>query len=369
MTNERGAHAIAKLLAQTGTSSQIDLLAGMLKGLEGRHSLSLPPDWPGTYATLRESEHDEIRRPAARLALIFGDPTALAQLRRTVANPRAQTTTRSNALKSLIQKKIPSLPSLLFALLADHNLQREAIRGLASFNDDATPERLLASYPSASVAARTDILQTLASRKSWAARLIDALEDDTIPRRDVSSYTARQIVSLNDAPLRTRIEKAWGKLNDTAADKRKQIDSSRKKLSQKALAKADPKAGHELFKIACAVCHRLHADGAAIGPDLTGAQRNNLDYLLENIIDPSASVASDYQMQIFELAGGRTISGFVIEQNDAAFTVRTLNEQIIVPRADVMKTTRTTKSVMPDGLLQAMSTDQFRNLIAYLMSN
>jgi putative membrane-bound dehydrogenase-like protein len=369
LSEESGAHAISKLLAPANTASRIDLLAGILKGLEGRHSVSMPKAWPATYSALRESEHDEVRRPAARLALIFGDPTALAELQATITNSRENSTTRINALKSLIQKKIKSLPTLLFKLLADPELQREAIRGLATFNDETTPARLLASYPNLSAPARTDALQTLASRKAWATQLVTALEDQTIPRRDVSSYTARQIVSLEDKQLRERIEKVWGKLNESAADKRKQIESSRKKLSPKALSKADPKAGHELFKIACAVCHRLHADGAAIGPDLTGAQRNNLDYLLENIIDPSASVASDYQLQIFELTGGRTISGFVVEQNDAAFTVRTLNEQIIVPRGDVMKTTRTTKSIMPDGLLQAMGTDQFRNLIAYLMSD
>lgn len=366
LADAKGAHAIANVLGQAAPAKQSDILDGMLKGLEGRRSLNAPRDWNETYATLRTNPDQQTRRNATRLALFFNDPSAILDLRTDAANPDLKPTFRREAIQSLVQKRDPELSDLLYRLLGDHNVRRVAVRGLASFNDGRTPDQLLKHYAGFDVATKTDALQTFASRKVWASRLLTAMEEDEIPRRDVSSYTARQIVSHQDRALTTRLENIWGVLNKSPEDKQKLMDSWRSRLNEKALARADAKAGQELFKIACAVCHKLFDEGNDIGPELTGAQRTNLDYLMENIIDPSASVASDYQMQILELKDGRTISGFPVSQNAASITLRTLNEQVIIPRDDIIKTTRTTKSIMPDGLLQAMTSDQVRDLIRYL---
>jgi putative heme-binding domain-containing protein len=48
----------------------------------------------------------------------------------------------------------------------------------------------------------------------------------------------------------------------------------------------------------CSVCHKLFGEGASIGPDLTGAGRDSSDYLIENIVDPSAIVAADYRLAV-----------------------------------------------------------------------
>ena len=58
-------------------------------------------------------------------------------------------------------------------------------------------------------------------------------------------------------------------------------------------APADLQAGHEVAKKTCFVCHKLYGEGAEIGPDLTGSGRHDVNYLLENIVDPSAIVGQD----------------------------------------------------------------------------
>lgn len=368
LPGNEGAHAITRALGKADPDKQSDILDGILKGLEGRRSIAPPAEWAKTYAKLRSNPNPQARRNATRLALVFNDQSVLRDLRTDAANPELKASFRSEAIKSLVEKRDTNLSDLLYRLLTDPNVRQTAIRGLANFNDGRTPDQLLKHYAGFDPATRTDALQTFASRKSWANRLLTAMEEDEIPRRDVSSYTARQIASHNDRTLTVRLENAWGTINRSPKDKQKQMDTWRKRLNEKNLARADAKAGHELFKIACAVCHKLFDEGNNVGPELTGAQRTNLDYLLENIVDPSASVASDYQMQILELKGGRNISGFPVSQNAASITLRTLNEQVIIPRTDIIKTTRTTKSIMPDGLFEAMTSDQVRDLIRYLQS-
>jgi len=63
-----------------------------------------------------------------------------------------------------------------------------------------------------------------------------------------------------------------------------------------------------LFSAVCASCHKLYGEGAALGPDLTGSDRHNLDYLLGNIVDPNAMVPADYRVSAPKLKDGRTLT-------------------------------------------------------------
>src|SRR5207249_7154399 len=90
-------------------------------------------------------------------------------------------------------------------------------------------------------------------------------------------------------------------------------------LTPAALAKADKIQGRAAFNTACAACHTLYGEGGKVGPDLTGSGRDNLDYLLENIVDPSAVVTADFRMSIVDIKDGRVLNGLI-----AATTGRTL---------------------------------------------
>ena len=82
------------------------------------------------------------------------------------------------------------------------------------------------------------------------------------------------------------------------------------------------------------------------------ADRRNLDYLLENIIDPSATVHKDYQMQVIQTAAGRIITGLVVAESEAAVTIQTVNEKIVVPTAEIDQRSTSRVSMMPDGALE-----------------
>ena len=135
------------------------------------------------------------------------------------------------------------------------------------------------------------------------------------------------------------------------------------------VAKADARKGRAVFASVCAACHKLYGEGAAIGPELTGSDRHNLDYLLGNIIDPNAVVPADYRVSVLKLKDGRVLTGVIPEQTDKLVTVQTPAERITVQRSDIAEQQQMSQSLMPEGLLQALGEDNVKHLFAYLMSN
>ena len=110
-------------------------------------------------------------------------------------------------------------------------------------------------------------------------------------------------------------------------------------------------------------------EGGAIGPDLTGSQRTNLDYVLENMLDPSALVPREYQVQIVLTDSGRTITGIVKEETDRALTMQTQNEVIVVPKDEIDSRRQSNVSMMPEGVIEQLRPEELRDLVAYLASN
>ena len=67
----------------------------------------------------------------------------------------------------------------------------------------------------------------------------------------------------------------------------------------------------------------LRLVGRKVGPDITGANRQSIDYLLENIFDPSAVIPKEYAATTLNLKNGRVVTGIVREETGAALTVPT----------------------------------------------
>jgi putative membrane-bound dehydrogenase-like protein len=362
-----------KLLAQQISDTrdaqvQLDLVQGMLLGLEGVRSAPMPSTWPAAYAVLSQTSNVQLRDAATELALVFDDPTALGALWKQAGDVSLPPAMRVRAVEALAKKQPPELAPLLLGLLADPATQGAALRGLAQYDHPATLAAVLDRYDSLAPAARQDALQLLASRPQWARGMLDALEAGRIPRSDVTAFTVRQLENLRDDKLSVRLLGIWGEVRATPADKARAIASYKRKLTPAALQSADASAGRLVFQKICANCHKLFDAGASIGPEITGAQRRNLDYLLENLVDPSAAVSRDYQMQIIETTGGRIITGLAVAESNASVTIQTINEKLVIPASEIADRTTARVSMMPDNILQTLSFEQVRDLVAYLAS-
>lgn len=361
---------IAKLtaLAKTHADEEIarDILNGMAAAFKGRRDVPMPEDWEDASLIFRHSPLYDVRDRAAALGVVFGETASIEWVTNLTKNPQADLPRRRDALKTLLAKQPDTLRPLLGELLDDADLRSAAIKGLAAFSDDKIPPRLLAIYPKLSAAERSDALATLSSRPVFALALLDAVAAKTIARKELGPVEVRQLLALKDAKVTARVEEVWGTVRPAAKDNAALMAKYKKLLAADQIKTADHAVGRQMFVKHCAACHKLFGEGGAIGPDITGSQRANLDYLLENILDPSAVVPREYQVTIFVTKAGRTIAGLVKEENDASVSVQTQNEIVVLPKADIEQRTASKQSMMPDGILEQMAIEEARALVAYL---
>lgn len=236
------------------------------------------------------------------------------------------------------------------------------------FDDAEIAETLARSYGRFHPTDRPALLETLVSRPTFALALLDHVGEKRgqIPRTEISAFHARQMQSLGNEAVRQQLKQVWGELRDTPAEKRAEIAKYRKQLTEASTHKPDLVAGRLLYRKTCSQCHRLYGEGEKVGPDLTGSQRANLDYLLENILDPSAVVGKDYRMKVVILLDGRVLNGLVVSENEKVLVFQTATERKTIHRDDIDEIVETSKSPMPDGLLNTLTPQQVQDLISYL---
>jgi putative heme-binding domain-containing protein len=336
------------------------------ESLVGRKTIVAPVQWKAVYAKLLTCERQYIVREAEALAVVFGDKDAIAALLKRVTDSKAKAEERKFAVELLAPRKLPEFAKTLHALLDVPALRGTAIRALAGMPDADTPTVILKAYPKFTPDEKLDAVQTLAARAAWAGALLDAIEKGTVPRADVPVTTARQIQALNDKALSSRLEKVWGKITNASKERVALMKKWKETLTDDTLTKADAARGRVLFAKHCGACHKMFGEGGAVGPELTGSQRANLDYVLENVLDPSAVVPNEFRMINFTLTDERVVSGIVLLETKDALTIRTTNDTVVVPVGDIAARKQTNLSIMPDGLFDSMKAEEVRDLVAYL---
>lgn len=365
----RAIEGLVAYLAQPAPAEvQRDILTGLQDTLKGWRQAPAPGGWDQLAPRLAASDDKLVQELGRELSVVFGDGRAIDQLRQLTLDANETSQARAAALRVLVENRADDLFPLLQKLISDRVLLNEVIRALAAIDNPQVAPLVLGQYPRLDGDGRELAITTLCARPHTARALLAAVRQGTVHRRELTAFHARQIRSLGDASLNKELAELWGEIRESREDRLELIRQLKTKLTPDQLTSADRSAGRALFQQHCANCHKLFGSGTAVGPDLTGGNRQNIDYLLENIVDPSASVAADFKMSALVLHDGRTITGVVVERNSRTLAVQTQKERLTIAAGDVAEIIPQNVSLMPDGLLTPLGEDQIRALIAYLSS-
>ncbi len=355
---------LSQTLRELGHASPVrEIIRGMRDGLEGRTEVTAPESWDASYDSLRAHPHREVKQIALALAQQFGDTAAARELLNRLADRNADPARRREALQGLARQQRPELKGLLVRLLEEESMRRPAIRAIAAFDDERLASLLLERYEDFTVEERQDAIQTLASRPESGWQLTQAIKRGDVPKRDVPAYVARQLRRV----VGNGFVEVWGPIDALSADREALFQHYRDLFQEDAVAQADPHQGRATFERVCAACHKMYGEGGEIGPDITGSNRANLDYLLSNVLNPSEEIPEGYQMVILTTRDGRTYSGNLANEDERQVTLRIVGQDpVVIAKSSIQSRETVPISLMPGGLLSTLSEEDALGLVRYL---
>ena len=360
---------IVSMLANADSSSlRHQILSGMWLALDGIQQAPAPANWNDVSSKLSLSGDEQTKNLVQQLNLVFGDGRTIDELIAIASDRKSGIDKRRRAIQGLARaKKVPQLFKILKSHLGNKSLAEDVVRAMVQCDTPKVALAITKRYHKLSPQGQRLAINTLVARESWIEGLLDAVDSKTIPVNAISSSHARQIGNFGNEKLTARLTALWGRVESTSTEREQQIAQLRAQLTPEFLNKSDLDKGHALFEKNCASCHVMHGKGGRIGPDLTGSDRKNLNYLLENIIDPGSVVAEAFQTSVILLEDGRLLSGAIIEQNDRTLKLQTKEDILTIDRRTIEETKHTKLSLMPDGLLDQMTIEEKRDLFGFLI--
>ena len=354
---------VSAVRSTTDTSVQAALLKGMLLGLEGRRSVRAPEGWSTLSNTLACSTSSTVRQHALALSQIFGDTVAVASALECVQDSSVAAAQRCSTLSLLLGQQNQEASQLLKVLIDEPALTLSAIRGYAVVRNDEAPAVLISRYSKLNAQQQRAVIETLASRKAYAEALLEALKMNQIQPSALPVQVARSLKNL----LGKKFTDVYGALPVVGAEREHLIKKYKKLCKPSAVAAADASRGRAIFQKTCAACHVLYGEGGKVGPELTGANRANLDYILLNSVYPSLDVPHAYRTVSVLTVDGRIVNGVLAEEDGTKIVLRTPEQpRVVIAKEDIDFRKISPQSMMPDGQLDAMKPQEVIDLVKYL---
>lgn len=360
------ANALSDLVAALGRqpAQRTAMLNGMLAGLEGRSDIKAPATWPAVYSQLKSEK--ALAPLAEKVAQLFGDTEAAQKFLITLKNTSSSVESRREALKSLASRQRKELLPILPAVLNEPMLRVDVIRAMAAYDHEPFAHLLVGEFTRFNTQEKGEALQTLSSRTAYGRVLTQAIKDGQIKKSDVPAYVARQLRRV----VGNGFVEVWGPIDQLSGNKAVAYKRYQHLLTDQALSSADIRNGRVLFQRTCSACHTLYGEGGNLGPDITGSNRANVNYLLSNLIEPSGEIQDDYKMVVITSRDGRTYTGNIISQNDRQLSLRVIGQdQLVINKSDIQSQETAAVSIMPEGLLQTLSDKEVLDLVAYLRTS
>jgi putative heme-binding domain-containing protein len=329
---------------------------------------------PAAFALLRGLAEGQSRSRAQLLTWTRPPPGALREALGRIDRVRAAAAAatkddrrpawlRGLAFDVALNTHDPAAPALLAALIDPEEpaeLQAAAARGLARLADPELMGDVLGRWDRLALSIRRVALASFVTEATSAARLLDAVEQGTVGATEIDPAAREALHRLRNPALLARLGRILRRLPPD--DRKAVVDRYRPALD----LDADPAQRRTLFERHCQTCHAREGRGAKVGPDLISVAGRPKDDLLVAILDPSREVAPDGLGVVVVTTRGRTLTGLLAEETQAAIRLRRAEGlDDVIPRDEIESLRPTGRSLMPDGLEQVLDFQDVADLIAF----
>lgn len=355
-------------LAPNGDLKKV-LVSALHEGLGGQDLSSLPAR---LLETIRPYQNDLFGGPLS-LGIRRGDAKSIKQALAVIGDDDAPMDYRLTYARLLGEVNQPEAVFTLLNVVESGKttpaLRDVALRALGRYDSIRIGTQVVKAYPGfrGDVGNRTTAINLLVSRVNWTNELLKAIDEKkTISRDDVADQAIHRIRLLNDPGIRQLADRLWPNSKPLSpAELKESMDRYARILKSGA---GNAEKGRLVYLAQCGMCHRLFDEGGNIGPELTGYERSNMNYLLQNIIDPNAYIREGYGVYQITTRDGRTLEGKILSRKGEIITLAPPlgGPAITLLNSEIEDIREQQTSVMPERILDKLTGQEVQDLFSYL---
>ena len=289
----------------------------------------------------------------------------LASLMRSAADAKLPVAERTGAIGLLALLPRTENAERLSKLLSPKEpmeVQVAVVRALVSWPGNPLGARLLDGWLSYTGPVRREVLRSLFARSSQMERVLDGLEKGVIRVVELESQHRDRLIRHRNKKIRDRARKLFEARSDD------EFEELIQELSGKVLKlKGDQTRGEKMYMTHCSPCHRLHGQGHPVGPNLASVSGRDKKVLLSDILNPNRGIDPRYQQYIVKTPTEEMVAGVIASETPTSITLRrALGEENTILRRDILEIKAWPASMMPEGLENNLSNQDFADLLEFL---
>lgn len=311
---------------------------------------------------------DAGRRPAMRVAGLWKDKAQSLRLSE-IALKTTSSEDRRAALDGLIGLQVDDALNLLLQPKATAEQRRDALVVLAGANPPRAATLTAAFLTEAqSDEALADLFTAFATRKGGASLLAKELAGKKVPA-DVAKIGVKA-ARASGQPADDLIA-ALTKAGDLGAARKPPTADEVKALAADAMKTGSAARGELVYRrkeLQCLACHSIAGAGGAVGPDMSsiGASAQP-DYLVDSLLLPSKAIKEGYNAIRVVTADEKVYQGVKVREADGKLTIRTAEDkELTFVTKDLIERGDSTKSLMPEGVTDQLTKQEFADLVKFL---
>ena len=267
---------------------------------------------------------------------------------------------RSNALQTLLNA---GGGKLVEGAIAQQNAASASLIGILGMVEDKKNKEILQTVildKKYSLELRLDAAKALGRDWTGEDRLLQLAEDKKLPE-DLMDSTAVILAHSNRDEMRKQAGIVLPAVNTGGGNT---IDPINKLVR----LSGNAEAGSKVFTAYCAACHQVDNVGINFGPNLSEiGSKLSKEALYTAILHPSAGISFGYEGYLFKLKNGSRLLGYIASQTADEITIKMIGGQSEKhKKSEIVSKKDYGKSLMTEGLPQAMGQGKFVELVEYL---